>query len=376
MLDFWPTCGWRHLQLDGAGRLQPTAAWFGHWLGRPELALVAESCAGEVALHQALRADPLMLVPGAALAAICDADVRQNYRQLLALRDGVLAAGTLEAFYSGLFRTGAITLPPLFIDLIVQDMLRQWLDSGADALQARAAELLFRPQRISLAGGRLLAADRATADRLSDGAGFGALGRLLADAQVPLRNAQLAVLSDDNAFAYWQEGQEWREGQAGHDGPGAPRTSAGHSTGHRFVLDLTHSVAKTLAPGVAVPLALHNSGQAALARVLERWVYQLLGVAVSITPLARIDDARWRWHVGLDAESSAILNDLYQGVTVDADRLARLVGLFRLDFDNPADMRADLAGVPVWLGLAMDADGVLRLKPQNLLLNLPVAQLQ
>ncbi len=370
MLDFWPTCGWRHLQLDGAGRLQPTAAWFGHWLGRPELALVAESCAGEVALHQALRADPLMLVPGAALAAICDADVRQNYRQLLALRDGVLAAGTLEAFYSGLFRTGAITLPPLFIDLIVQDMLRQWLDSGADALQARAAELLFRPQRISLAGGRLLAADRATADRLSDGAGFGALGRLLADAQVPLRNAQLAVLSDDNAFAYWQEGQEGREGL------GAPRTSAGHSTGHRFVLDLTHSVAKTLAPGVAVPLALHNSGQAALARVLERWVYQLLGVAVSITPLARIDDARWRWHVGLDAESSAILNDLYQGVTVDADRLARLVGLFRLDFDNPADMRADLAGVPVWLGLAMDADGVLRLKPQNLLLNLPVAQLQ
>ena len=370
MLNFWPTCGWRHLQLDGAGRLQPTAAWLGHWLGRPELALVAESCAGETRLHQALRADPLMVVPAAALAAVTDADVRQNYRLFLALRDGVLAAGTLEAFYSGLFHAGAITLPPLFIDLIVQDLLRQWLDSGADALQARAAELLFRPQRISISAGRLLAADRDTADRLSDGAGFGALGRLLADAQVPLRTAQLAVLTDDNALAYWQEGS------AGPMGPGVAGHSAGQRAAHRFVLDLTHSVAKTLAPGVAVPLALAKSGQAALARVLERWVLQLLGVVVSISPLARIDDTRWRWHVGLDAEASAILNDLYTGVVVDADRLARLVGLFRLDFDNPADMRADLAGMPVWLGLAMDAQGVLRLKPQNLLLNLPLARLQ
>ena len=370
MLDFWPACGWRHLRLDNNGQLRPGAAWFGHWLNRPELALVAESCAGEIKLHRALRADPLMVASGAALeaalAAISDADVRQNYRQFLALRDGVLAAGTLEAFYSGLFRTGAITLPPLFIDLIVQDLLRQWLDDGADALQARAAELLFRPQRISLAGGRLLAADRATADRLTDGAGFGALGRLLADAQVPLRSAQLAVLTDDNAVAYWTDGNG---GQAGQGNPHA-------DTGHRFVLDLTHSVAKTLAPGVAVPLALARSGQTALARVLERWILQLLGVAVRITPLARIDDAQWRWHVGMDAESSAILNDLYNGVTVDADRLARLVGLFRLDFHNPADMRADLGRAPVWLGLAMDAGGVLRLKPQNLLLNLPVAQLQ
>jgi len=36
-------------------------------------------------------------------------------------------------------------------------------------------------------------------------------------------------------------------------------------------------------------------------------------------------------------------------------------------------VRADVAGRPVYLGLAMNADGVLRLKPQNLLLNLPLA---
>lgn len=36
-------------------------------------------------------------------------------------------------------------------------------------------------------------------------------------------------------------------------------------------------------------------------------------------------------------------------------------------------MRADLAGVPLWLAAPKDADGVLRLKPQNLLTNLPLA---
>jgi hypothetical protein len=356
MNDFWPACGWRHLQADDRGRLPPSPAWFAHWLDRPELALVAESCAAEIGLHQALRDDPLRPVAPTELAALQDDDARDNYRLFLALRDGVLAAGTLEAFYAGLFQQGAITLPPLFIDLIVQTILRQLLDQGADAFEARAAELLFRPQRITLQGGRVLAGDRATLDRLSDGGGFGALGRLLAEAQAPLRAAQLQVLSADNAADYWHD--------RGHDG----------LERHRFVLDLTHQVAKEVAHGVHVPLTLAHSGLIALARVLERWVAQLVGVAVTITPLARIDDRNWRWHVGLDAEASAILNDLYRGQPVDETRLARLLGLFRLDFDDPADMQPELAGAPVWLGLAMNADGLLRLKPQNLLLNLPLAR--
>ena len=64
----------------------------------------------------------------------------------------------------------------------------------------------------------------------------------------------------------------------------------------------------------------------------------------------------------------------YRGQAVDEDRQARLIGLFRLDFADPADTQADVAGAPVWLGLAMTADGLLRLKPQNLLLNLPLAR--
>lgn len=351
MLDFWPDCGYCHLRPDARGWLVPTQAWWVHWLDRPELALVAESCRAETALHHALRADPARPVAAVELAAIRDDDARENYRLFLALRDGLLGAGTLEAFYCGLFTQGAITLPPLFIDLIAQAILRHLLDQGADAFEARAAELLFRPQRISLESGRVLAGDRATLDRLSDAGGFGAIGRLLAEAKVPLRTAQLQVLTTDNAVDYWHDGGR-----------------------HRFLLDLTHQVAKELAPGVSVPLTLARSGMAALARVLERWVAHLLGVTVKITPLASIADERWRWHLGLDVQASAILDDLYRGVDVEADRLEQLLGLFRLDFERASEMRADLAGIPVYLGLAMDRDQGLRLKPQNLLLNLPLAQ--
>ena len=179
---------------------------------------------------------------------------------------------------------------------------------------------------------------------------------LLQEAQVPLRSAQLQVLNPDNAADYWHD----------HHHDGIER--------HRFVLDLTHQVPKELAHGVSVPLTLAHSGLGALARVLQRWVGHLTGAAVTITPLARIADSDWRWFVGLDVEATAILNDLYRGQPVDEARQARLIGLFRLDFADASDMLPDLVGAPVWLGLAMSADGALRLKPHNLLLNLPLAR--
>jgi hypothetical protein len=106
---------------------------------------------------------------------------------------------------------------------------------------------------------------------------------------------------------------------------------------------------------------------------MSRWVKHFLGVEVVIESLARIDDAAWRWHLGLDVESTSILNDLYEGREVDDSRRQRLVALFRLSFIDPGDVRADLAGRPVYLGIAINADNVLKLKPQNLLLNLPLA---
>ena len=107
---------------------------------------------------------------------------------------------------------------------------------------------------------------------------------------------------------------------------------------------------------------------------MEHWIEHFHGVRVKIQPLARIEDDHWTWHVGLDAEASRILNDLYQGREVTAERLERLICLFKLVFENPADMLAPVAGRPVYLGLAMDVNQVLRMKPQNLLVNLPLAR--
>ena len=91
--------------------------------------------------------------------------------------------------------------------------------------------------------------------------------------------------------------------------------------------------------------------------------------------MQKIDDEAWRWHVGLDIESTALLNDLYEGREVESARLQRLVSLFRLDFADPHDVRPDVAGKPVYLGLMMNADGIVKLKPQNLLVNLPLRAL-
>ena len=349
--DFWPSCGFRELQRNHCGWLVATDAWLRHLLARPELALVPESCAAETALHEALREAPSRAVPAPQIDAIDDADARDNYRMFLAFRDTVQNAGSLEACYAGLFRQGPIGIAPLFIDLLVQAILRNVLDDSDDAFEVRAAELLFRPQRITTQDGQVLAGDREALDLMNDTGGFGELGRLLAQAQAPLRGMRMQVLGPDNAARYWQA-----------------------DTRHDFLLDLRHERKQDLGHGLQFTLAHARSGLKALARVLEKWIAHLMGLHVRIEPAQRIDDPQWRWHVGLDAESTALLNDLYDDRPVEAARMGRLISLFRLEFAEPAEMRADVAGRPVYLFLAMNADRLLRLKPQNLLLNLPLAR--
>ena len=114
-------------------------------------------------------------------------------------------------------------------------------------------------------------------------------------------------------------------------------------------------------------------GLDALCRVLEAWVRHFLSLEVTIQPLQSIRDERWAWHTGLDAEASALLNELWQGADPGQERLANLLSLFRLEFRDPRVVRSGLAGRPVYLGMARDGRGRLRLKPQNLLANLPLA---
>ena len=323
------------------------------FLARPELAPVPESCSAELALHAALLASPTQAVK---LGPVKDADARESYAHFLRFRDGLLAAGTLEAYYLQLFpRSGAgyINIPPLFIDMLAESITHSMLGDAADAYEAKAREMLFRSQRISTQDGQVLSGDQLTLDMLNETGGLGDIGRFLAEAKAPMATVNMQVLTDDNAAAYFQQ-------------------AAGRYT---FLLDLTHEVTHDLSHGLTFTMTRARSGLKALASVLQQWVQHFLGVAVTIRPLQKIDDEAWRWHVGLDIESTALLNDLYEGREVESARLQRLVSLFRLDFADPHDVRPDVAGKPVYLGLMMNADGIVKLKPQNLLVNLPLRAL-
>jgi hypothetical protein len=329
--------------------LAPADDFFRPLLAFAELAPVDDSCADERRLHERLLAAPMRAVEASELAAIADADGRDNYVVFLAFRDAVVAAGSLEAYYLRLVRGGPISVPPSFIDAVVAAIVARLVDGRASAIERRAAQLLYRTQRIAVRDGRVLCADRDSADRASESAsGFDLVRQLVAGAGDD--PSALPVLGAANA----------RDFDSGAD-PFA------------FVLDLSHEIANDLGHGLSFTMARSDSGMTALARVLERWIAHFLVVATTIRPLQRIDDPAWRWHVGLDAEATSLLNDLYRGEAPDADRLQRLIGLFRLDFADPLEMRADVAGKPVYLGLAMSAEQTLKLKPQNLLVNLPLA---
>ena len=337
MPDFWPTCGYRLLKVGADRRLTLTDEFLRSLLLRPELAPIAESCAAELALHDRLLAAPHSAVAAGELAAVADADARENYAVWLRFRARLTAAPSIEAAYVALFRDG-VDVAPLFVHQLTQILLRHILGADTEPLQARAAEMLFRPQKIALADdGAVMAADEAAVDLLATTGAFGSLGELLREAKTPLRTADFDVLDATNAAAYWDRDE-------------------------RFDL--------------AISLNRGQPALAALCRVLEQWIAHFLGVTVAIAPRSEIDDRRWVWHAGLDAEASALLNDLYNRVDVDEARMARLLCLFELTFADPAAMRAGIAGRPVYLAMAMDSDHRLRLKPQNLLLNLPLARQQ
>ena len=334
MQDFWQSSGYQTLQRNDYGWLRVTPDYLRWLLARPELAPITESGSRERALHESLLRDPQRWVVDDEIAGVDDADTRENYRHFLSLRKALVDAVTLERFYVQLFRREAITLPPLFIDLAAQAIIRGILDGCEDPYELRAAEIFFRSQRVSTEGGQVLAADAETIALFSETGGFGGIGRLLSQQGTPLREMNMDVMSHENAQLYFLRDSR-----------------------HNYLLDLTHG----------------RAGEQALARVLARWVRHFLGVQVSVEAMGRIDDVAWRWHVGLDVEATAILNDLYEGCEVDDVRRARLICLFRLDFADAGAMRPDVAGKPVYLGLAITADNQLKLKPQNLLINLPLA---
>ena len=291
-----------------------------------------ESCDAERALHAALMASPRREVGAAELDALQDADARDNYRVVLRFRDRLLAAGTVEGCYAGLFK-GTVDVPPIFIDQLAHVILRNLLEGCEDALQPRAGELFFREQKTTIEGGHAMLADAETVEMHASGAQYGSLGKLIVEAKGDLGKVNLDVLDRANAELYW------------------PRESR-----HDTVISLTYG----------------RPALDALCRVMEAWVFHFSNTNVKITPLRKIEEARWAWHIGLDSESTAILNALWAGESVDAGRMRRIVALFQMDFAESAAMRPDIAGRPVYLGLSFDEASLVRMKPQNLILNLPL----
>jgi len=334
MPDFWSSCGFNLLRKGPDGRLVVTDDYLRLYYLRPELAPIPESCDAERGLHAALMEEPRREVASVEIEAIADPDARENYAVLLRFRDRLLAAPTVEAFYARLFQD-EIAVPPDFIHHTVQVILRAVLDGTQDGLEARAAELFFRMQRVTVNEGAVMLADAETVVLHATGGGFGDLGRLLRQGEIPARTVDLDVLDAGSAGRYFERDE-------------------------RFDTVLA------LNPG--------QPGCVAFARLLERWIARFLGVRTTVESIREIPDDDWVWHVGLDAEASAMLNDIYNGGEVSEERMKRVIGLYRLEFTDRAVMRPEVAGAPVFLGLAMAPDGTLRMKPQNLLLNLPLAR--
>lgn len=335
----WPGCGYYLLAIDDTNRLRLTDAFLRRFLQRPELAPVAESCANERALHRALLDHPRRPVNHTELAALADAEARENYGYALAFRDLLLRHASLEHAYLALARgQEPLALPPALLALLVQLIVRHAMtDAGTDSYRWRAAELLFRTQQVSVES-----------------------GVVVADAGYLQRQRQAPALSVLASLIH-------QAGGAVADGGGRPTLDllTADTLAHYLEHSEAHDLALSLNPG--------EPGLDALCRVLEQWLRHFHGVTSLITPLREIRDAHWRWHVGLDATSTALLNRLYQGATLAAEEHRRLLALFQLEFQDSRLVHRELVGHPVYLAAAMTPQHELILKPQNLLVNLPLA---
>jgi hypothetical protein len=329
--DFWLSCGHHLLDRDAGGGLVATDEFLKVYLARPELTPPPEACAAERTLHASLLADPRRQVTAQEIAAIADADARENWQVMLAFRDRLTGQRTLEAAYLDIIRSG-IKAPHLFINQLVHVILRNALDDCADPYVLRAAELFFRPQRMTLHEGSLIAADEETISGKSDTP----VSPLVSMLGIPAA-AEIDVMNDDNAEHYFE-----------------------HSDQFHVALDLTGG----------------RRGLQALSSVIARWVGHLLAVEVEVEPLTEMREAKLSWYVGLDADGTRIGDALWNSDELDDATQARVVGLFRLMFREPDVAMDKVKGEPVYLILAMDKEKVLRLKPQNLVTGLPIKRLE
>jgi len=331
MKDFWVSCGHHLLDRDEGGGLLVTDDFLKAYFARPELVPPAEACAAEQDLHSALLADPRKPVPSHAIAAIADPDARENWQVMLAFRDRLLGHRTLEAAYLDIVRRG-VKIPHLFLNQLVHVILRNVLDGCEDPYVLRAAEIFFRPQRMTLHEGSLILADEETIAGISKTP----LSPLVSMLGIPAE-AEIDVMNDDNAEHYFE-----------------------HSDQFHVALDLSGG----------------QRGHHALAQVMTRWIRHLLAIEVDLEPFTEARDADFTWYAGLDAEGTRIGDALWNGEELSETLRNRIAGLYRLTFRDPSGVIDKARGGPVYLILAVGADMVMRFKPQNLVTGLPLKHVE
>src|SRR4051812_43471103 len=115
MREFWVASGHHLTRRADHGGLVATPELIIAYLARPELMPPAGARQAEGHLHASLLADPLRRVSKADVAALADADARENWTFMIDFRDRLVSAPSLEAVYAGLARNGAADLPPIFL---------------------------------------------------------------------------------------------------------------------------------------------------------------------------------------------------------------------------------------------------------------------
>lgn len=330
MKDFWVASGHHLLDRDEAGRLRVTDAFLKAYLARPELMPPEDACEAELRLHhELLMHHPRRPVGADEIAALQDPDARENWRYMIAFRDRLLAASSLEAAYLALARGSAGDTPPLFMEQLAQVVLRNALDGERDPWVLRAAELFYRRQRVTFHDGRVLLADAEAIELHERNRHASPLLNMLGGPAV----TELDILDEANADGYFAR-----------------------SDAFDMVLDFGGS----------------GTGRRGLATAMAAWIRHLLAVQVEVEPVDRVEDENWAWFVGLDAEATRIGNALWSGRALDDGATDRIVALFRLSFQDLREVRPDVGAHPVWLILAMAPDRMIGMKPQNLVAGLPL----
>jgi hypothetical protein len=294
----------------------------------------ADACDAERDLHASLMADPLRTVSAKDIARLADADARENWSFMMNFRDRLMAAPSLEAVYVALARKGAGDLPPIFLSQLCHLILRNALEGCEDPYTLRAAELFYRSQLAAVHDGTLLLADAEVIEAEQHAQHDLHSSPLTAMLQQPKSFGEMDVMDDENAWTYWSRSD---------------------------------------AHAMAMNLGGNAKARTGLCRVIERWIGHLLGITVSVETIASIEDRDWRWFVGLDSDATRIGNALWRGERLEGDVAERIVALMRLSFEDARLVDERVGDKPIYLILAMGADKVVRLKPQNLVAGLPLA---